>query len=164
VIESVPHELLVDVKAQSLYHLKAGVLQKEYLVSTAKNGVGEKLGSEQTPRGWHFIRAKIGGNQPANTIFQGRRPTGEIYSERLNESYPERDWILTRILWLCGMEVGFNRFGECDTMKRYIYIHGSPDSKKMGQPSSKGCINMHNKDLIQLYSELPVGTKVFIRG
>ncbi len=163
-IKSELHELLIDVKAQCLYHLKAGVLHGEYLISTAKNGVGEILGSEQTPRGWHYIRAKVGGNLPINTVFMSRRPTEEIYSEQLQESYPERDWILTRIMWLCGMELGFNRLGQCDSMKRYIYIHGSPDSKTMGQPSSRGCINMHNDELIQLYSELPVGTKVFIRG
>jgi len=164
VIQSEQHELLVDVKTQCLYHLKAGVLHKEYLVSTAKNGVGELQGSEQTPRGWHYIRAKIGDHQPINTVYSARRPTGEVYSNQLYESFPGRDWILTRIMWLCGMERGFNRLGECDTMKRYIYIHGSPDSKKMGEPSSKGCINMRNDELIQLYSEVPVGTKVFIRG
>tara|TARA_R110002110_G_scaffold195770_1_gene405414 strand:- start:10979 stop:11473 length:495 start_codon:yes stop_codon:yes gene_type:complete len=159
-----PNELLVDVQSQSLYHLKAGVLCKEYQISTAKNGVGEKLGSEKTPRGWHYIRAKIGDEQPINTVFAARRPTGAIYSEDLHALNPDKDWILTRIMWLCGMELGFNRLGDCDTMKRYIYIHGSPDSKIMGRPSSKGCINMHNEDLMQLYSEIPVGTKVFIRG
>ena len=158
------HELLVDVKTQSLYHLKAGVLHEKYLISTAKNGVGEILGSEKTPRGWHYIRAKIGEGQPINAIFKARRPTGSLYSEALRQSNPNKDWILTRIMWLCGMEVGFNRLGQCDTMKRYIYIHGAPDSKTMGQPSSKGCINMHNRELMQLYSEIPVGTKVFIRG
>lgn len=157
-------ELLVDVKMQSLYHLKAGILHRKYSISTAKNGLGETLGSEKTPRGWHYIRAKIGDNQPINTVFVGRRPTGETYSEEVHTSSADRDWILTRIMWLCGMEKGFNRFGDCDTMKRYIYIHGTPDSKIMGQPSSKGCINMHNSELIQLYSEIPVGTKVFIRG
>lgn len=158
------HELLVDVGAQTLYHLKAGTLYKQYMISTAKKGVGEKSGSEQTPRGWHYIRAKIGEGAPINSVFVSRRPTGEIYSETLHASCPDRDWILTRIMWLCGLEVGLNRLGDCDTMKRYIYIHGSPDTKEMGVPSSKGCINMHNRDLIELFSEVPIGTKVFIRG
>lgn len=157
------HELLVDIPTQTLYHFEGGKLAKKYLVSTAKNGAGELLGSEKTPRGWHVIRAKIGKKEPINTIFVGRRPTGEIYSSDLGASHPGRDWILTRIMWLSGLEIGKNRFGNCDTMKRYIYIHGSPDSKKMGIPSSKGCINMHNEDLIELFAEVPVGTKVLIK-
>lgn len=162
--ESPDHELLVDVAAQSLYHLKAGILYREYSISTAKKGIGEKLGSEKTPRGWHIIRAKIGDGAALNTVFVARRPTGEVYADELGAKYPNRDWILTRIMWLCGLEEGLNRFGDCDTMKRYIYIHGSPDSKKMGVPSSKGCINMRNIDLVELYSAVPVGTKVLIKG
>ncbi|MCS5708031.1 L,D-transpeptidase [Candidatus Berkiella cookevillensis] len=160
----VAHALLVDVETQALYHFKDSKITKKYLISTAKNGVGEEMGSEKTPRGWHIIRAKIGDNQPINSVFVRRRPSGEIYSPDFSSAYPGRDWILTRILWLSGLEVGKNRFGNCDTMKRYIYIHGSPDTKVMGVPSSKGCINMHNNDILELYSDVPVGTTVLIRG
>lgn len=160
----IAHELLVDVATQYLYHFKDGKLAKKYLVSTAEKGVGEEKGSEKTPTGWHVVRAKIGARQPINTVFVARRPTGEIYSPELDRRNPDRDWILTRILWLSGTEVGKNRLGNCDTMQRYVYIHGSPEHKIMGQPRSKGCINMRNHDILELFSEISVGTKIFIKG
>lgn len=156
-------QLLIDVPTQSLYHLRNGVVVKNYAVSTGYNGVGEKKGSGQTPRGWHVIRAKIGHHQPANRIFTARRPT-ELYTATLAEQYPDKDWILCRILWLSGLEVGKNRLGNCDSMQRFIYIHGCPDSKPMGIPLSKGCIRMRNVELLELFEQVPVGTKVFIRG
>lgn len=134
-----------------------------FSVSTARNGVGEQNGSEQTPRGWHIIRAKIGADQPLNTVFVGRRPTGEVYSPALGAQTPERDWILTRILWLSGLEPGRNRLGTVDTMRRYIYIHGCPDEEPRGIPSSHGCIKMHNQDVIRLFDTVPVGTRVLIQ-
>jgi L,D-transpeptidase YbiS len=124
--------------------------------------VGEISGSYCTPRGRHIIRAKIGAGQPLNTVFVKRRPTGEIYTPQLGEQYPGRDWILTRILWLSGNEVGFNRLGNCDTMRRYIYIHGTPDSTKLGHPGSKGCVRMRNTDLIALFDLVPTYTEVII--
>ena len=133
-----------------------------YSVSTATNGVGEQSGSYCTPRGKHSIRAKIGASQPLNTVFVKRRPTGEIYTPELGAQYPGRDWILTRILWLSGKEVGFNRLGTCDTMRRYIYIHGTPDSTKLSQPGSKGCVRMRNADLVKLFDLVPVYTEVCI--
>ena len=133
-----------------------------YSVSTATNGVGEQSGSYCTPRGKHSIRAKIGASQPLNTVFVRRRPTGEIYTPKLGALYPDRDWILTRILWLSGKEVGFNRLGACDTMRRYIYIHGTPDSTKLSQPGSKGCVRMRNADLVKLFDLVPVYTEVCI--
>lgn len=136
------------------------VLERE--VSTGRNGVGELSGSLRTPRGEHRIRAKIGAGQPANTVFVQRRPTGELYNTDLGHRFPQRDWILTRILWLCGCEPGFNRFGNVDTMRRYIYIHGAPDSVPMGTPGSHGCIRMRNADVIQLFDLVPVGTRVYI--
>jgi len=139
-----------------------GKLLRRYAVSTAANGVGERFGSCCTPRGKHIIRAKIGAGQPENTVFVGRRPTGEIYTPELGAQFPGRDWILTRILWLSGREVGFNRLGECDTMRRYIYIHGTPDSVQLGIPDSHGCIRMHNADLIELFDIVPAGTAVEI--
>ena len=134
-----------------------------FSVATARKGVGEQYGSEQTPRGWHVIRAKIGAQQPVNTVFVARRPTGEIYTPALREQDPERDWILTRILWLSGLEPGRNRLGTVDTMRRYIYIHGCPDEDAMGIPSSHGCIKMHNKDVIRLFDTVDVGTRVLIK-
>jgi lipoprotein-anchoring transpeptidase ErfK/SrfK len=131
-------------------------------VSTAKNGAGEVCGSFCTPRGRHIIRAKIGTGAPLNTVFVKRRPTGEIYSPQLGERFPGRDWILTRILWLSGCEVGRNRLGKVDTMRRYIYIHGSPDTVEMGEPGSIGCIRMHNADLLKLFEHVTVGTQVEI--
>lgn len=131
-------------------------------VSTALNGAGEKTGSNCTPLGWHQIRAKIGEGQPVNTVFKGRRPTGEIFTPALDQQYPGRDWILTRILWLSGLEPGINRLGSVDTMWRFIYIHGCPDREPMGVPRSHGCIRMHNNDLLELYERVPVGLAVFI--
>lgn len=131
-------------------------------VSTALNGVGEQEGSGCTPRGWHVIRARIGAGQPVNAVFVGRRPTGEIFEPALAERYPQRDWILSRILWLSGLEVGTNRLGNVDTMRRYIYIHGCPDSEPMGEPRSHGCIRMHNPDLLALFDQVHAGLKVWI--
>ena len=133
-----------------------------FSIATAKNGIGQKFGSECTPLGEHIIRAKIGDALPINTVFVARRPTGEIFSEELAQSDAQRDWILTRILWLSGCEVGHNRLGKVDTMRRYIYIHGAPDSHQMGIPSSHGCIKMRNQDIIDLFDLVAVGTKVTI--
>lgn len=139
-----------------------GSLIKRYRVSTSRNGVGEINGSHCTPRGKHVIRAKIGAGQPPNTVFVERRPTGEIYTPELAAHFPGRDWILTRILWLSGCEVGFNRLGDVDTMRRCIYIHGSPDGVPMGQPGSIGCIRMRNQDVLELFDRTTVGTEVKI--
>ena len=138
-------------------------LIKRYSVSTAKNGVGETNGSYCTPRGRHIIRAKIGGGEAVNTVFVERRPTGEVYSPDLARRFPGRDWILTRILWLSGCEPGHNRLGNVDTMRRAIYIHGSPDTATMGKPGSHGCVRMRNADIVELFDLVPVRTPVEIR-
>ena len=135
---------------------------KRYSVSTSRNGAGEANGSFCTPRGEHIVRAKIGTGQPPNTVFRGRRPTGEIWTPELGESFPGRDWILTRILWLSGCEVGRNRLGDVDTMRRHIYIHGSPEPVEMGRPGSIGCIRMRNADIIELFDLVPPYTRVAI--
>jgi lipoprotein-anchoring transpeptidase ErfK/SrfK len=159
------YRIEVDVPAQTLAVLdREGRETMKLRVATARNGVGERLGSEQTPRGEHYIRAKIGTGLPAGAVMVSRRPTGEIYTPDLRTTYPNRDWILTRILWLCGLERGKNRLGEVDTMRRYIYIHGCPDEDPMGVPSSRGCIKMRNSDLIMLFDLIPAGTRVTIRG
>lgn len=139
---------------------KDGNIICQFDVSTAAKGVGEQKGSFQTPRGLHRIRAKIGAEQPINTVFVARRPTGEIFDEALDTQFPNRDWILTRILWLCGEEPGVNRHGNVDTQRRYIYIHGTPDRVDMKIPGSHGCVRMKNEDLIKLFEMVKVGTKV----
>ncbi len=139
-----------------------GKLLRRYSVSTGANGVGEESGSFCTPRGKHVIRAKIGAGQPENAVFVRRRPTGEIYSPQLGAAHPGRDWILTRILWLCGKEPGYNRWGTCDTMRRYIYIHGTPDRTQLGKPGSHGCVRMRNADLLELFDLVSAGTTVDI--
>lgn len=152
----------IDLKSQQLLLFRDQTLIKAYPVSTGAKGIGEEMGSGKTPRGWHRIRAKIGANRHANTVFVGRRPTGETYSPELAAQEPGRDWILTRILWLCGSEPGKNRFGAVDTMRRYIYIHGTPDSTVLGVPGSHGCIRMRNCDIIELFDWVPAGTAVFL--
>ena len=140
----------------------AGTKLCEWPVSTALRGAGEQRGSYCTPRGRHLIRAKIGAGQPENTVFVGRRPSGEIFSPELDAAFPQRDWILTRILWLSGCEPGFNRLGDVDTMRRYIYIHGTPDRAVMGEAASHGCIRMRNADILDLFERVPVYTAVEI--
>lgn len=153
----------VSVSKQRLTaHNDDGDVIFETLIATASNGVGQRNGSECTPLGSHRIRAKIGHSEPMNSVFVGRRSTGEIYNDDLGAANPKRDWILTRILWLCGNETGFNRGGNVDTQRRYIYLHGAPDSHAMGTPSSHGCIKMRNTDIIHLFNCTDVGTTVII--
>ena len=155
-------KIRIDGARQELTLLDGERVVKRYSVSTAKNGFGEKNGSFCTPRGKHIVRAKIGAGQPVNSVFVRRRPTGEIWSRELHERYPGRDWILTRILWLSGCEPGRNRLGDVDTMRRYIYIHGSHDLAEMGKPGSIGCIRMKSTDIVELFELVPAYTPVEI--
>lgn len=152
----------VNVPDQTLTLFGAGQVLLRTQVSTARNGVGEELGSERTPRGRHVIRAKIGTGAPVNAVFIGRRFSGEIYAAGLRALHPGRDWILTRILWLSGCELGRNRLGKVDTMRRYIYIHGCPDEDAMGVPSSRGCVKMRNDEIVRLFDQVTAGTPVHI--
>jgi lipoprotein-anchoring transpeptidase ErfK/SrfK len=154
--------IYISVSRQLLQLCDTDKVLFETSIATAKNGSGEQFGSECTPRGWHQIRAKIGDQSKENTVFIARRPTGEIYNRTLRQLQPERDWILTRIMWLSGLEVGFNRLGSSDTMRRYVYIHGCPDDDPMGIPSSHGCIKMRNTQVIELFNQVEVGIPVFI--
>ena len=155
----------IDVPTQSLMLKDAqGRILMQTRISTARNGVGEENGSEKTPRGTHYIRARIGAGLPADAVLVSRRPTGEIYSPSLRAAFPNRDWILTRILWLCGLEPGKNRLGKVDTMGRYIYIHGCPDEDPMGVPGSHGCVKMRNNEIIELFDRVTPGMRVDIRG
>ena len=156
--------IAIDLPTQSMRILERGREAGRFLVSTASRGAGEREGSFCTPRGAHIIRAKIGAGAEVNTVFRGRRPTGEVYTPDLGRNHPERDWILTRILWLSGREVGKNRLGEVDTMRRHIYIHGAPDEAKMGEPGSIGCVRMSNPDILALFDWAECGTPVEISG
>ena len=149
--------IVIDVGKQTL--LYGG---KTYSISTSKHGTGEKNGSFCTPRGRHIVRAKIGPGQPLNSVFVRRRPTGEVWTPELHAKFPGRDWILTRILWLSGCEPGFNRLGEVDTMRRYVYIHGSHEQAERGKPGSIGCVRMRGADIIELFERVPPYTPVEI--
>lgn len=157
-----PH-IQISIAEQSLSVYQGEALLHRYTVSTAKNGPDEKMNSGGTPRGKHGIRAKIGAHAPLGAIFVGRRATGEVFTTELMEANPERDWILTRILWLSGREPGRNRLGQVDTQRRFIYIHGSPDEDSLGTAVSHGCIRMSNTDVIELFDSVPVGTPVEIK-
>jgi lipoprotein-anchoring transpeptidase ErfK/SrfK len=154
--------IVIDAAKQELRLLEGERVLRRYAVSTAKNGLGEKNGSFRTPRGRHIVRAKIGAGQPENTVFVRRRPTGEVWSRELHAKFPGRDWMLTRLLWLSGCEPGKNRLGDVDTMRRYIYIHGSPETAEMGKPGSIGCIRMRNRDIVELFDLVPPYTPVEI--
>lgn len=157
-----PH-IEISLAEQFLTVYQGDTVLRRYNVSTAKNGANEQMNSGGTPRGQHIIRARIGAGAPSGTVFVGRRPTGEICTPELMAANPNRDWILTRIMWLSGMERGRNRLGAVDTQRRYIYIHGCPDGSPMGVPESHGCIRMRNKDVIELFDSVPVGTSVEIK-
>lgn len=154
--------LHISILKQQLSIICEGEQERVYSISTAKNGAGEKMGSECTPTGWHKIRAKIGDKQALNTVFIGRRATGEVYTADLKSQFPQRDWILTRILWLAGLEPGKNRYGNVDSTWRYIYIHGCPDEIMLGKPESHGCIRMKNADVLDLFNRVDAGLKVLI--
>ena len=152
----------IDTDAQTLVLYDGQRQLRRWPVSTGLNGLGELNGSGCTPRGEHRVRIKIGEDCAPNSVFAGRRPTGEVYSEALALEYPGRDWILSRVLWLTGCRSGFNRGGDCDTLRRYIYIHGCPDTEPIGVPASHGCIRMRNDDVIALFDEVAVGCRVLI--
>ncbi|MFC6052847.1 peptidase [Acinetobacter sp. Ac_877] len=152
-------DILIDLEEQTLYVPKHN---KYYVISSGLNGIGEKENSGKTPRGWHEVALKVGDNALENTVFIARKETGEIYNHDLVEAFPKRDWILSRILWLSGLEDGFNLGEGCDTFNRYIYIHGTPDTEPMGIPKSHGCIRMRNLDVIELFDLIPERALVYI--
>lgn len=153
-------KLDIDLTAQRLQLLDGATRVREYTVSTAANGPGEILGSGCTPRGRHRVRAKIGAGLPNGAVLRARRWTREVWSPELGAQYPGRDWILSRILWLSGVEPGRNRLGCVDTFRRYIYLHGTPDVAALGRPASHGCIRMRNDDVIELFDLVSAGTDV----
>lgn len=154
----------IDIGRQQLALTNgSGTVRGRYAVSTSKYGAGEQNGSFCTPRGRHVIRARIGAGQPVNSVFVRRRPTGEIWTPELYAKFPGRDWILTRILWLSGCEPGKNRWGPVDTMRRYIYIHGTHEFAELGRPGSIGCVRMGNREIVELFDLVPPDTAVEIR-
>jgi lipoprotein-anchoring transpeptidase ErfK/SrfK len=154
--------LHISLADQRLYGFADGQLLLRLLVSTAANGAGERNGSGCTPRGLHQVRAKIGDGLPCAAVLRGRRWTGEVWTPQLHEQFPERDWILSRILWLSGCELGCNRLGDLDSFRRYIYVHGTPDCEPMGEPRSHGCVRMRNADLLELFPRVPLHCAVRI--
>ena len=154
--------LHISLADQRLYGFAQGELRVRLVVSTARNGAGERNGSGCTPRGLHQVRAKIGAGLPQGAVLSSRRWTGEVWSPALHERFPGRDWILSRILWLSGCEPGFNRLGQVDTFRRYIYLHGTPDTEPMGVPLSHGCIRLRNSDLVSLFDRVPAHCRVRI--
>ncbi len=154
--------LHINISKQTLSLLESDQVIERFSISSALNGTGQQYGSGQTPLGPHYVRAKIGEGMKLNTVFVGRRNTGEVYNASLAAQHPSRDWILTRILWLCGEELGLNRLGKVDSMARYIYIHGTPDTEPMGEPKSHGCIRMRNSDVLTLFNWVPAGCPVMI--
>lgn len=153
-------EVSISLTRQTLQLCRAGRVEREFLVSTSRYGPGEQRGSLCTPRGRHIIRAKIGRDLPPGAVLRGRRPTGEVFSPELHRAQPGRDWILSRILWLSGLEPGRNRLGDVDSMRRYIYVHGTPDHEPMGVPFSHGCIRMRNAEVCWLFDVVSAGTPV----
>ena len=157
--------LEIDLLRQRLRYYEGQTFVREYWVSTARNGPGEVRDSECTPRGRHAIAAKIGVGAALNSVFVARRATGEIWSREFAATQaPTRDWILTRILWLTGLEPGINQGGEVDSHARYIYLHGTPDTTPLGVPGSRGCVRMRNRDIIELFDRVEVGDEVFLHA
>ena len=152
-------DVWIDLAEQSLTLPKHN---KFYVISSGKNGIGEQENSGKTPRGWHKVALKFGHSAAKNAVFKARQETGEVYNQALAAQFPERDWILSRILWLSGLEDNFNQGEGCDTFKRYIYIHGTPDSEPMGMPMSHGCIRMRSDDVVELFELIPEQALVFI--
>ncbi len=159
-----PTERLIKINSQNqtLSCYEGVSLSYAYPISTGKNGMGERLGSECTPRGWHAIHRIIGRDHQENSVFVGRQWTNEIYTSELAAQFPNRDWILTRILQLEGLEPGKNQGGEVDSLARYIYIHGTPDTTLLGTPGSRGCVRMRNADIIALANWVKEGLRVYI--
>ena len=153
-------ELIINLSEQWLE--MRGARTERFAISSAANGAGEAMGSGATPRGAHVVRARFGAGLPPGAVLLGRKFSGEVFDADLGTRFPERDWVLSRILWLGGLEPGRNLGGDVDSFRRFIYIHGTPDSEPMGTPASHGCIRMRNDAVIRLFDQVPVGTRVTI--
>jgi len=156
------HRLLVNIKQQQLFYYGDEKLLKQYPISSSEKGVGNLQDSYQTPLGLHQIKEKIGDGCEIYEVFIGRQPQGNFFELQNSDIELPDDIISSRILWLDGLEAGINQGGDVDTYQRYIYIHGTMDEDKIGQPVSHGCIRMLNKDIVELYSQLEIGCEVLI--
>ena len=154
--------LYVSVKTQKMYHIINNEVVKTFIISTAEKGIGNIKNSEQTPLGLHSVKEKHGDNTPLNGRMIGRVFYGQIATIYNDSSRSKTDDVTTRILWLSGEEEGVNKGGNVDSYQRYIYIHGTSEEGRLGTPASHGCIRMNNKDVLELYNKIPVGTKVLI--
>jgi lipoprotein-anchoring transpeptidase ErfK/SrfK len=150
--------LVVHISSQRLSLFEDGKFMKTFSCSTSRFGIGEQKDSNRTPRGLHRIAEKIGAGEPAGTVFQSREAVGHTSDAKFTAA-----GITTRIMWLDGLEPGFNQGGDVDTYARYVYIHGTSDQASLGRPASHGCIHLADADLIPLFDLLPVGTLVWIQ-
>ena len=156
--------LLVLVAEQKLYFFKQGEYQKSYRVSTSRFGVGNEENSLKTPLGAHCVSEKIGANLEKNRILKSRQETDDCATIVSQPISTEEDCITSRILWLSGLEPGYNQGGKVDSHSRYIYIHGTHEEGLLGQPASIGCIRMANEDIIELFDETPLNAFVYIEN
>lgn len=154
--------IFVSIKRQKLFYIKNGNVEKVFLISTAKKGIGQEIHSHQTPEGLHVIKHMIGQNLPKNAIFKERVFNGEIAEIYTDKTDINEDFVTSRIMWLEGQEEGINKGGNVDSYKRYIYIHGTPEEGLIGKPASHGCVRMKNKEVIELFDLVQVNTPVLI--
>ena len=159
---SVSDILFISISYQKLYHIQNEKIIYTYVISSSKYGTGNKIGSNKTPIGLHKIKEKHGTKTPVNGRMIGRIFNGDIATIYSDRTKSKSDDITSRILWLTGLEIGKNKGGNIDSYKRYIYIHGTSEEGLLGTPSSYGCIRMKNKDIIDLYNRVEVGTLVLI--
>jgi len=152
--------IVVRLNTQRLWQRQPSGVWRSWPISSATNGAGNQRGSYCTPLGRHRIYARIGEGEHRNTAFRARKAIG-IYDPERDD--PDKDWILTRILWLEGLETGRNRRGAVDSRNRFIYIHGTHREDLIGTPASHGCIRMRADDLLQLFAASFVGERVSIR-
>jgi lipoprotein-anchoring transpeptidase ErfK/SrfK len=154
--------LFVSIKEQKLYHIKDDKIVKEYVISSSAYGTGNEAGSNKTPLGLHKVNQKYGDKTPINGRMVGRVFYEEIATIYTDSTKSKTDDVTSRIFWLEGLEKGKNKGDGIDSYKRYIYIHGTSEEGRLGNPSSHGCIRMKNKEVIVLYRLIEVGTLVLI--
>lgn len=154
--------LFVSVTNQKMYHIKNNTIIDEYIISTSEFGIGNKAGSNKTPLGMHKIKSKHGDETPIYGRMTGRVFKGEISKIYADKKKSKTDDITSRIFWLEGLEEGVNKGKNIDSYKRYIYIHGTSEEGRLGSPASHGCIRMKNKEVVDLYNTIEVGTLVLI--
>lgn len=154
--------LFVSIENQKMYRIQSKNIIETYEISTSKYGIGNQMGSNKTPTGLHKINSKYGHKTPINGRMIGRVFYGQIAKIFSDTTTSKTDDITSRILWLEGLENGINKGDNIDSYKRYIYIHGTSEEGRIGIPSSHGCVRMKNKDVIDLFNEVAIGTFVLI--